>query len=489
MAVASNPLLQIGTSVAASGKAQTTAASALNKVADATKDGGSSFAEVYAQEHKALPQKSGASATARPTDHLASTDKKPAVAAKQKDDKPSVAADGKSSPVAKNDKTDKAGKADKTSKADKSDTAGEADDADTVQADDATESTDVVSAKADDDTLQSDLADASLNPPQPLMDPTAAAPAPAPAHVANDPAPQPQPLIDPAQLQAATQAQAPTPAANDDFDPAADPLADLPMVRMALEQSAKDQGTTSVHAKPDTGTAQPAADASSSTSFAESMGAMVEQQKVTDSATSDSDKDGLGAIGELKGGKAADGSDNRVDDLSSRLGQLNQAVSGKAAASAATPLAQPLNMQQNGWSEGLVNRVMYLSSQNLKSADIQLHPLELGRLDIRVDVTPDQQTQITFHSAHLGVRDALESQQGRLRDMLSQQGMTQVDVNVSSQSQQQQQQQQAQAQAAQASASGRGRGGNVADEPEVSAVAEAAATQSVIGSSMVDYYA
>jgi flagellar hook-length control protein FliK len=484
MAVVSNPLLQIGTPVGGSGKAPATAVGALSKVADATKDGRSSFAEVYAKEHPALGQKHVASATARTAGHLATADKKPAFATQEKDNKPAGAADGKLSPADKADQVDKADRPDKTAKADN---AGADDDRVDVKDDDGRDESQAVSAKEQDalEAAADDSASPALAATVPVVDPLATALPAALAPGALDPTQAAQGLVDPAQLQSAAQVAAT--AADDGFDPAADPLADLPMLRMALEQTAKEQGTTSVHAQADTASAQAAGDPATEASFADSMGAMLEQQKLTESAVGTGDDDALGAIGELKGDLATDGS-ARVDDLSSRLSQLNQAVGGKAA-SAATPLAQPLNMQQNGWSEGLVNRVMYLSSQNLKSADIQLHPLELGRLDIRVDVTADQQTQITFHSAHLGVREALDSQQGRLRDMLAQQGMTQVDVNVSDQSRQSQQQQQ-QAQASQNSGGSHGRGGNLGDEGEdVSAVAAAAATQTVIGSSVVDYYA
>ena len=95
-------------------------------------------------------------------------------------------------------------------------------------------------------------------------------------------------------------------------------------------------------------------------------------------------------------------------------------------------LEAPKESQQSGWSEAVVDRVMWLSSQNLKSAEIQLDPAELGRMEVRIDMTKDQ-TQVTFLSPHAGVRDALEGQMQRLRDMFTQQGMT-MDVNVSDQS-------------------------------------------------------
>lgn len=93
-------------------------------------------------------------------------------------------------------------------------------------------------------------------------------------------------------------------------------------------------------------------------------------------------------------------------------------------------------MQQPGWTQQVTDKVMWMSSQNLKSAEIKLDPAELGRLDIKVSVGQEH-TQITFTSAHAGVRDSLETQMHRLRELLAQQGMQNVDVNVSDQSQQQ----------------------------------------------------
>ena len=151
------------------------------------------------------------------------------------------------------------------------------------------------------------------------------------------------------------------------------------------------------------------------------------------------------------------------------------------------------SMHQSGWTEEVVNRVMYLSSANLKSAEIQLQPAELGRLDIKVNMAADQQAQVTFMSGHAVVREALESQSGRLREMFAQQGMGQVDVNVSDQSRgwqgqgQEQQQQQNQARGVNGNG-GRGDGGDASDHAEVAA-AVAPVTTTVIGSSAVDYYA
>ncbi|MCQ4321108.1 flagellar hook-length control protein FliK [Stutzerimonas stutzeri] len=120
---------------------------------------------------------------------------------------------------------------------------------------------------------------------------------------------------------------------------------------------------------------------------------------------------------------------NRLNPLTQALAQQNQTQ--QLQRPTMVP-GQPVQMQQTGWSEAVVDRVMWLSSQNLKSAEIQLDPAELGRMEVRIDMTKDQ-TQVTFLSPHAGVRDALEGQLQRLRDMFTQQGMT-MDVNVSDQS-------------------------------------------------------
>lgn len=125
-----------------------------------------------------------------------------------------------------------------------------------------------------------------------------------------------------------------------------------------------------------------------------------------------------------------------ADAVINRLNPLTQAIAQQVQAQPVqkTPLVpgQPVHIQQSGWTEAVVDRVMWLSSQNLKSAEIQLDPAELGRMEVRIDMNKDQ-TQVTFMSPHANVRDALESQMQRLRDSFSQQGMM-MDVNVSDQS-------------------------------------------------------
>ena len=134
-------------------------------------------------------------------------------------------------------------------------------------------------------------------------------------------------------------------------------------------------------------------------------------------------------------GKAEPSPELRAEAFAGKLSQLTQAIAQQAAQTAKLPLVpgQPLAMNQPGWSEAAVDRVMWLSSQNLKSAEIQLDPANLGRMEVRIQMSQEQ-TQVTFSSPHAHVREALESQAHRLRELFAQQGMNSLDVNVSDQS-------------------------------------------------------
>jgi len=349
-----------------------------------------------------------------------------------------------------------------------------------VQADGKTADDDASDA---DQTLVADTAplDPALDPSWlPVLQPVVPAPvAPAVADTV-------QPAVDAPVAAAATAAIVPALATTDgDFDPSTDPLDALPAVRLAMEQSGHVSASKTV---PTQAQAQADGELTPAQNFAAGMATLLDVQGDKSSTGQGDDKAFSGLIDDgLKDLKSAS-SDTRVDDFANRLAALTQAATPKTAN--ALPVNQPIAMHQSGWTEEVVNRVMYLSSANLKAADIQLQPAELGRLDIRVNMVPDQQTQVTFMSAHPGVREALDGQVHRLRDMFAQQGMGQVDVNVSDQSRgsQQGQEQARHSQSGKTSASG-GRLDSMDDDMTPGVAEVAANTISVIGTSAVDYYA
>lgn len=450
-----NILLQ----TAAQAKAQAASAKSSAMAADAG-DKASSFAKVFANQAPAKPAASADNSVKPARDKVADNSGKKDIGKDQSAaPEPAVADSGKALPA------DKAAASD--------DAAATADDtAETVQ-------TPVVDTAPVDPALDPALAQ--------VVQPLVAAP------VVQTPV-----VASPAQPEAETPALAAVPgmvkdpaATDSDFDPSADPLDSMPAVRMAMEQGGHISAASQAQPKASPAQAQADGELTAAQNFAAGMASMLDVQADKDSTSQGGEKAFSGLIDDgLKDLKSAT-SDTRVDDFANRLAALTQAATPKTAN--ALPVNQPIAMHQSGWTEEVVNRVMYLSSVNLKAADIQLQPAELGRLDIRVNMVPDQQTQVTFMSAHPSVREALDSQMHRLRDMFNQQGMGQVDVNVADQNRgwqgQQGQEQAQQGHTGRTSAAG-GRLDSADEELAPATVAEVAAqTTSVIGTSAVDYYA
>ncbi|SHM99675.1 flagellar hook-length control protein FliK [Phytopseudomonas punonensis] len=273
------------------------------------------------------------------------------------------------------------------------------------------------------------------------------------------------------------------------FDPEIDALNQQPAVQLALEVGAQEKAAAQATTTP--GGAAASSSASSGQAFASAMTAMgmkttVQEGEAGDTTALPSFELSTEALEALKESSA----DTAPEQFVSKLSALSQAIGQQASQVARVPVVpgQPLAMQQAGFSEGVVDKVMWMSSQNLKSAEIQLDPAELGRLDVRISLNQDQ-TQITFASAHPSVREALEGQVHRLREMFTQQGMNLADVNVSDQSQGRAWQGQ--------EGDGRGRGGRMADEGSSAGESEERVIGSVeirdpaqgAGRGMVDYYA
>lgn len=464
MPVASNPLLQAGLANATS-RATSPAA---DKTPQAPGNQGSGFDQLMArQQSDKMPVRNDKASVPAPKD------------------KPDFNAGGKggndrSSPVAGNGKNLPANSNKAASAADKnnqgSDSTQQAGDSTQQASSDANQASD--SSSLDASLVAGQVTDAQAGAQ--LLQAQAEAVAPVLQAAIQQPAAQPVP-----------EALAPPVAeqADSDFDPEADALANMPTLRLALEQSAQAKGTTSTHASGQ-GDKTQAQDDSAQASVNTLANLAVKPEGESERGQSQPGEKGFSELlsNGLKDVKHAD-SDTRVDDFANRLANLTQAVTAKTAHAVppTNPLHQPLAMNQGAWTEGLVNRVMYLSSQNLKSADIQLEPAELGRLDIRVNVASDQATQVTFISGHAGVRDALDSQLYRLRELFAQQGLAQPDVNVADQSRQQQQQ--AQQGGSNLSGVAARRAGEAGEDGELADASRPVEPQVVIGDSAVDYYA
>lgn len=100
-----------------------------------------------------------------------------------------------------------------------------------------------------------------------------------------------------------------------------------------------------------------------------------------------------------------------------------------------SPLAQlsiPQSVNTASWGSEVSDKVMWMAAQGISEAEIQLDPPELGPLQARVTVHQDQ-AQVVFTSQSAQVRDALDQQATRLREMFAGEGLDLTDVDVSDQ--------------------------------------------------------
>lgn len=129
-----------------------------------------------------------------------------------------------------------------------------------------------------------------------------------------------------------------------------------------------------------------------------------------------------------------------VASVDSQLGDSSALAPGRSEAgqlhrAGADVVAQttiPVAVGKQGWDDAVTQKVMWMSSQQISKAEISLDPPELGSLHVRITTHGDQ-TSVSFSSNHAAVRDALDQNLPRLRDMMEGQGLDLADVNVADQ--------------------------------------------------------
>ncbi|HEX21972.1 MAG TPA: hypothetical protein ENH21_00910, partial [Chromatiales bacterium] len=87
-----------------------------------------------------------------------------------------------------------------------------------------------------------------------------------------------------------------------------------------------------------------------------------------------------------------------------------------------------------GWSAELGQRMMWLANQEIREAQIQLNPRNLGPIDVRIIYSDAQQLSVSFSAQNPAAREALDAALPRLREMFEQQGLNLADANVSQES-------------------------------------------------------
>ena len=136
---------------------------------------------------------------------------------------------------------------------------------------------------------------------------------------------------------------------------------------------------------------------------------------------------------------SATGSESSTAKLSTDISPLHALTNTPLMAAAASPkpqLAVGTPFQQAQWGEAVAERVMWMSSQGLQEAEIHLNPSELGPMQVKVSLV-NEQAHVSFVVNNATVREALDQNAIRLREMFNGEGLNLVDVDVSDQSQQQ----------------------------------------------------
>lgn len=111
------------------------------------------------------------------------------------------------------------------------------------------------------------------------------------------------------------------------------------------------------------------------------------------------------------------------------LGRAQETSLG-AARSFVAQINLPQTLGHPQWSQAVGERVLWLAAQNLSAADIRLDPPDLGTMHVKVSIQQDQ-ASVSFVSPHPVVREALDQQATRLREMFAEQGLNLVHVDVS----------------------------------------------------------
>lgn len=96
-----------------------------------------------------------------------------------------------------------------------------------------------------------------------------------------------------------------------------------------------------------------------------------------------------------------------------------------------TVLAVPTPVGQPAWASEMGQRVTWLANSELREARLQLHPRNMGSVEVRIAYGPEQQLNVSFTVTNPIARDALEASLPRLREMFEQQGLNLANTNIS----------------------------------------------------------
>lgn len=122
-----------------------------------------------------------------------------------------------------------------------------------------------------------------------------------------------------------------------------------------------------------------------------------------------------------------------IADVAARpLGDAPASVARAATAPSTLLTTLDIPVQDPRWEQAVSERIVVLASGRAHNAEIRLTPAELGPLRIQVTIE-DGAANVAFQAQHALTREALEQAMPRLREMLSDSGLTLGQASVSEQ--------------------------------------------------------
>jgi flagellar hook-length control protein FliK len=98
----------------------------------------------------------------------------------------------------------------------------------------------------------------------------------------------------------------------------------------------------------------------------------------------------------------------------------------------APPVAASIDIPvlDEAWGDALNERVLWMAGKSIQKAEIRLNPAELGPIRIEVLIRDDS-AKVSFSAQNAVTREAIESAMPRLREMLSESGISLANTDVS----------------------------------------------------------
>jgi len=84
----------------------------------------------------------------------------------------------------------------------------------------------------------------------------------------------------------------------------------------------------------------------------------------------------------------------------------------------------------DAWGDALNERVLWMAGKSIQKAEIRLNPADLGPIRVEVSVADDA-AKVSFSAQNATTREAIESALPRLREMLSENGLSLANTDVS----------------------------------------------------------